>query len=179
MTTSDPDAMTAIGQLLDREAIRECLYRYCRGVDRCDEAALRSAYWEDGTDSHGPYSGSAAGFIEWVLDRLKTSERSIHLISNLSITLHGREAAVESYFPALQRKPDEAMVSREVFLAGRYVDRFEKRGGEWRIARRMVVYDWIRPLGTPHGAEAERFGPRQPIGARYPEDPVYALLRGE
>lgn len=183
MTTPDldalSDALSSIGQLLDREAIRECLYRYCRGIDRCDEAALRSAYWEDGTDSHGPYSGSAAGFIEWVLDRLKTSERSIHLISNLSITLHGSWAAVESYFQALQRKPDEAMVSREVFLAGRYVDRFEKRGGEWRIARRVVVYDWIRRLGTPQAPQAEHFGPRQPIGARYPEDPVYALLRGE
>ena len=33
----------AIGQLLDREAIRECIFRYCRGIDRQDEQALRSA----------------------------------------------------------------------------------------------------------------------------------------
>ncbi|MDX0110591.1 nuclear transport factor 2 family protein, partial [Sinorhizobium meliloti] len=27
-----------ISELLDREAIRDCLYRYCRGIDRGDEA---------------------------------------------------------------------------------------------------------------------------------------------
>jgi len=27
-------------------------------------------------------------------------------------------------------------------IAGRYVDRFENRDGEWRIARRTGLYDW-------------------------------------
>jgi hypothetical protein len=39
-----------------------------------------------------------------------------------------------------------------------------------------VVYDWVRPLGTPQGSEAERFGPRQPIGGVQGNDPIYALL---
>ena len=30
-------------ELADREAIRECLYRYCRGVDRLDAKMVRSA----------------------------------------------------------------------------------------------------------------------------------------
>ncbi len=179
MTTPPTDAYSAIEQLLDREAIRECMYRYCRGIDRCDEAALSSAYWEDATDRHGAYSGSAAGFIDLALAKLRKSERSVHIVSNLSITLRGDWAAVESYFQALQRDADSAGVQHEVFLAGRYVDRFEKRNGEWRIARRVVVYDWIRPLGTPEGTEAERFGPRVPNGARCPDDPYYALLRGD
>ena len=166
-------------QLLDREAIRECMFRYCRGIDRCDEQALRSAYWPDATDRHGPYSGSATGFIDWALAKLRTSERSVHIISNLSITfVDDSAAAVETYFQALQRDADAQGVQREVFLAGRYIDRFEKRGSEWRIAQRTVVYDWIRPLGTPEGTEAERFGPRLPQGAKFPDDPVYALLRG-
>lgn len=173
-----PHHPSALGELLDREAIRECLYRYCRGIDRCDESALRSVYWDDATDRHGPYSGSASGFIDWVLDRLQTSERSIHFLGNISIAFHGDGAAVESYFQALQRRPHPDAAQREVFLAGRYVDRFEKRNGEWRIAQRVVVYDWVRPLGTPQGTEMERFGPRQPIGATCPHDPVYALLRG-
>ena len=46
-----------VAELADREAIRDCLYRYCRGVDRCDEQMLRSAYWEDAYDDH---SGRAA-----------------------------------------------------------------------------------------------------------------------
>jgi hypothetical protein len=166
----------AVQGLLDREAIRECLYRYCRGIDRVDEAALRSSYWPDATDQHGPYSGSAEGFIAWALDALKKAERNVHMISNISMTLAGKTAAVESYFTALQRSPDRNGVMNEVFLAGRYVDRFEKRGDEWRVAARIVVYDWVRPLGTPAGTEAERFGPRLPQGGRKPDDPVYALL---
>jgi SnoaL-like domain len=39
-------------ELADREAIRDCLYRYSRGVDRCDEDMLRSVYWEDAFDDH-------------------------------------------------------------------------------------------------------------------------------
>jgi ketosteroid isomerase-like protein len=166
-----------IDQLLDREAIRECMNRYCRGIDRQDEAALRSAYWPDATDRHGPYQGSASGFIDWALEKLANQgERSVHNIANMSIALRGTQAAVETYFMALQRDRDAAGTAREVFLAGRYVDRFEKRGDEWRIAARTVVYDWMRPLGTPEGTEAERFGPRLPTGGLFGNDPVYALL---
>src|SRR5437868_9993397 len=110
MTTPNTDPSSTIQQLLDREAIRECMYRYCRGIDRCDEAALRSAYWEDATDRHGVYSGSATGFIDQALAKLRNSERSIHIVSNLSITLLSDCAAVESYFQALQRDADAAGV---------------------------------------------------------------------
>ena len=172
------DLVRQLGELQDREAIRECMFRYCRGIDRQDEAALRSAYWPDATDRHGPYQGSATGFIDWALKKLATDgERSVHSISNLSITLAGAQAAVETYFMALQRDRDATGASREVFLAGRYVDRFEKRGDEWRIAARTVVYDWLRPLGTPEGTEAERLGIRQPVGSlQRSGDPVYTLL---
>ncbi|MEP6719964.1 MAG: nuclear transport factor 2 family protein [Variovorax sp.] len=171
------DIARNVGELMDREAIRECMFRYCRGIDRQDEAALRSAYWPDATDRHGPYQGSASGFIEWALKKLSTQgERSVHNVTNLSITLNGSQAAVETYFLALQRDRDAQGTAREVFLAGRYLDRFEKRADEWRIAARTVVYDWMRPLGTPEGTEAERFGPRQPLGGVRGEDPIHALL---
>lgn len=174
----DQELSRQVAELMDREAIRECMNRYCRGIDRQDEAALRGAYWPDATDRHGPYQGSATGFIDWALKKLAAdSERSIHNITNMSITLAGTQAGVETYFLALQRDRDPQGVAREVFLAGRYVDRFEKRGGEWRIAARTVVYDWLRDLGAPGVTEAEHFGTvRQPLGSLYGSDPVYALL---
>src|SRR3954470_8509571 len=85
-------------ELLDREAIRDCLYRYCRGIDRADEAALRSAYWEDGTDCHGAWQGSASGFIAQALTKLRAGGRRVHQVSNILIELQGDVAAVESYF---------------------------------------------------------------------------------
>jgi ketosteroid isomerase-like protein len=166
----------ATQQLLDREAIRECIFRYCRGIDRQDEKALRSAYWPDASDMHGPFNGSATAFIDYALARLRSSDRSVHHVTNMSVTLAGTQAAAETYWLALQREPDAAGTLKEVFMSGRYIDRFEKRGDEWRIAARTVMYDWMRPLGTPQGTERERMGPRVPNGSNYPNDPVYALF---
>lgn len=172
------DLQQQVTELMDREAIRECMARYCRGIDRQDEEALRSAYWPDATDRHGPYQGSATGFIDWALKKLaKDSERSIHNIANMSITLAGTQAAVETYFLALQRDRDAEGVAQEVFIAGRYADRFEKRGNEWRISARTVIYDWLRPMGAVHKTEAEHFGTvRAPLGSLRDSDPIYALL---
>ncbi|MGZ9713001.1 nuclear transport factor 2 family protein [Glaciimonas sp. GNP009] len=163
--------------LLDREAIRECLFRYCRGIDRVDEEALRSAYWHDATDRHGPYQGSANGFIDWALEKLKGGGRMVHMLGNISIQLHDDVAAVESYFQALQEDRNAEGQKREMLLCGRYADRFEKRDGNWRIAARTVVYDWINQAVVPELTEAQRFGEtRQPRGGSKPDDPYYALL---
>ena len=160
--------------LLDREAIRDCLHRYCRGIDRADEDALRSAYWPDATDEHGAYRGSATGFIDQALPKLRAGGRCVHAICNMGIDLRGDGAVVESYFIALQ--VSAAAATRETFLAGRYLDQFERREGEWRIAARTVVYDWLEERERPELAQGDaRFGARNPVGGRWPEDAVYRL----
>ncbi len=172
----DPMDQAKIAELLDREAIRDCLYRFCRGIDRADEAALRSAYWPDAHDSHGAYRGSVEGFIRFSLGVFKTGPRNIHQITNILIEfINAAEATVESYFTALQRGPDKDGEVRQKLLCGRYCDLFQKREGEWRIAERTVVYDWLEEQIPSSVLEAERFGTRQPIGTPYPDDPVYAL----
>ena len=69
-------------------------------------------------------------------------EHSVHMLGNILISLEGEKAAVESYLWSV------AVVAgggtREVLVCGRYLDRFERRNGEWRIAERMVVHDWFR-----------------------------------
>lgn len=162
--------------LMDREAIREAMFAYCRGIDRGDEAALRSTYWPDATDRHGAYQGSAAGFMDAAVKARASGSRMIHQVSNISIVLKGHHAAVESYFQAFQCDTDPEGRPRETFLCGRYVDRFEKRSEEWRIAARTVVYDWMKEAPGEQRNEAERFGPRVPNGAMKPHDAWYALL---
>lgn len=173
MTTQDK-----FTELLDREAIRDCIYRYCRGVDRADEVSLRSAYWPDATDKHGSFSsGPVEGFIQAALKVLATGPRNVHIVTNVLIEFKSpTEAAVESYFLALQRATDKDGKPNQVMLAGRYCDVFTKRGDEWRVFDRVVVYDWVEPQDAPTASEAERFGARQPIGAPYPHDPIYAIL---
>jgi hypothetical protein len=163
--------------LLDREAIRDCLFRYCRGIDRADESALRSAYWEDASDCHGAWNGSAQGFIAQALQRLRQGGRRVHQVNNIAIELHGDAAAVESSFFALQAPADAP--AKRTLLCGRYLDRFERRGDAWRIAARTVVYDWIEERERPEllRSDALLFGARQPVGGVAPTDMVYALLR--
>ena len=52
----------------------------------------------------------------------------------------------------------------------RYCDRFEKRGGEWRIAHRKVVYS---PSTIDDGYVDWEFGPDQLLESRDRNDPSY------
>ncbi len=179
-TSPTRDEESLLVELLDREAIRDCLYRYCRGIDRADVASLRSSYWPDAYDRHGAYVGPAEGFIELAQKVFKTGPRMIHQVSNVLIEFKSpTQAAVESYFHALQRGPAAGGQTEQVLLAGRYCDLFEKRGLEWRVLDRTVVYDWMEPQQVPMVSEDERFGARKPIGAAFPTDPSYALFSKE
>ncbi|MCB1395188.1 MAG: nuclear transport factor 2 family protein [Rhodobacter sp.] len=163
-------------RLEDREAIRDCLYRYCRGIDRADEAALLSSYWPDATDCHGATSGPVLEFFDRVRASWARNPRNVHQISNILIEFRGpAQAAVESSFLALQQGAGPDGVLRRVMLAGRYCDLFEQRGGDWRVLRRTVVYDWVQPETPFTEGEAARFGLRRPIGREFPDDPVYHI----
>jgi len=181
MNTSEPRELERLlMELLDREAIRDCLYRYCRGIDRADVESLRSSYWPDAYDRHGAYVGPAEGFVEIAQKVFKAGPRMVHQVSNILIEFKSpTQAAVESYFHALQRGPTAGGQTEQVLLAGRYCDLFEKRGQEWRVLDRTVVYDWLEPQPVPLMSEAERFGARRPIGAAFPTDPSYALFSRE
>jgi SnoaL-like protein len=166
-----------ITELLDREAIRDCIYRYCRGVDRAEEASLRGAYWPDATDQHGPYSGPVDGFFQWANGIFESGARNVHMVGNILIEFTApNEAVVETYFLALQRGPGRDDKVRQFLIAGRYCDVFQGRDGEWRVFRRVVAYDWVDEQVAATEPEAARFGPRLPLGGRFPDDPIYELL---
>jgi len=57
------------------------------------------------------------------------------------IRLSGDVADCESYYEALMvnYEQDVAVVAR---FQGRYIDRFERREGQWKIARRVVLREW-------------------------------------
>lgn len=171
--------MSTLEQLLDREAIRDCLYRYCRGIDLADEQALRSAYWDDAHDRHGPWDGPASGFIDWALNALQSAECSVHQITNILIELGPASAAVESKFLAFQRSSCTGGELVQVLILGRYADHFEKRKGQWRIARRTVIYDWVEDQPAIVKSVEERFGQRRPVGIRWPTDEVCPLFCAE
>jgi ketosteroid isomerase-like protein len=173
VTTSTTQIMS---ELADREAIRECLCRYARGVDRLDADMVRSAYWPDAKDTHLAFKGNAEEFIAWAFPIMRTMDQTMHMIGNVLITLHGTTADVESYFYGYHRVTIEGS-KQDVIGAGRYLDRFEKRDDEWRVAERMVMTDWFRQYQDSADWAAGLLGQRVDMGARYPDDPSYHLLR--
>ena len=128
-------------EMADREAIRDCLFRYCRGIDRSDPGLVRSAYWPGAMDYHTGFTGTVEEFIEWALPQLLAMEQNMHMIGNILINLDGDKAKVETYLWSVSVLPGDD--PRQVMVCGRYLDRFEKRDDEWRIAERFVVHDWF------------------------------------
>ena len=124
--------------LLDRDKIREVLARYCRGVDRGDRELLKSVYHEDAIDEHGMFTGRGVDFADYIVDYLKDIPCQ-HVIANHTCELRGDVAFTETYCISFS---ETGGVNATVY--NRYVDRFEKRNGEWRVANRQVVDDWNR-----------------------------------
>ncbi len=162
-------------ELADREAIRECLYRYSRGVDRLDADMVRSAYWPDVVDTHLDFTGNAEEFIAWSFAAMRTMDQTQHLIANVLMTIRGSSADVESYFYGFHRinGPDGKF---DVIGAGRYVDRLEKRGDEWRIAERLVVTDWFRQYPDSADWSKGMLGMMIEPGGRFPDDESYKRI---
>ncbi|MCV7410667.1 hypothetical protein AWC05_20805 [Mycobacterium florentinum] len=137
----------AVQQLLDRQAIHDCLMNYSRGVDRLDRELLLSTYHEDAIDDHGMFVGTREEFADWVI----TMHRDTHLMHqhalfNHSCDLDGDVAHTETYymFAAMNRVGPPFVMS-----GGRYLDRFEKRSGHWAIAARLCVRDWAPLADRP------------------------------
>ncbi len=151
--------------LWDREAIRDCMMRYCRGIDRCDRETLRSVYWPDGTEDHQAFSGNAYDFIDWCLPLTARALRTMHTVGNILIDLRGSQAKIETHFHAYEGQRRKDGTSFEVIVGGRYLDTMEKRVGEWRILHRVMLVDWFRNMGAPddiaggvYGKGPERMG---------------------
>lgn len=152
--------------LLARAEIADLLALYCRGLDRREESVLRSIYHHDAVEDRGTglFVGPAQEWVGWTLSVLPVFALTQHCILNILIEVDGDVAWGETYFNAYHRFGEsnadaaDALASQapipedivwpegetEVILAGRYLDRFERREGVWKIAYRKMVCDWCR-----------------------------------
>lgn len=163
---SDNAASSALQTLIAKDAIRDVLLKYCHGMDRRDPDVLDSVFWPGSPLEYGMYQGTGPEFNAFVLPWFKTMNMplTVHLIGNSLIRLSGDEAFAETYFQAFHRAPNDNGVERDVFVAGRYHDVFACRSGEWRIARRKLIFDWFRDLGDSGNWETGTFGIRHGTG---------------
>jgi hypothetical protein len=179
-----PDAYQAV---LDRAEIDRQLVRYCRGIDRRDRELVRSTYHPDAFDDHGTYKGDVEGFLDFVEQEVHARFRTtMHKLGQSLIEIDGDVARAESYAIChhvmaevmaevtaevmAESDPAPPGASRDVtdwVMGIRYVDGFERRAGEWRIARRELRWEWVR---------TDRLAPLDPTwthGRSDAQDPVF------
>lgn len=159
-----------IAELRDRQAIRDLIAQYCRGIDRADYALVRSVYAHDGVDHHTGFSGSADDYVEWVRQRSAPFTGTMHNVGTHIATIAGDTATAETYGTA-HHWGEPSDDPRLNFTSGfRYLDRLRREDGEWRIVERFAVREWTRSdagfLMPPEGAGVR--------GQRGPGDPLYS-----
>lgn len=134
----------SIEDLLARQEIADVILRYARGIDRLDLELVRSCYHPDAYDDHGAFKGPIDEFIEAARSFLPKWTATQHFMGNMLIEVDGDSARAETYAVAYHRREDGEGSGKDDIMGIRYVDRFEKREGEWKIAHRVVVNEWRR-----------------------------------
>ncbi len=131
-------------ELLDRQEIARLLARYAHACDRCDGEAMAAVYWPDSWDDHGRDQASGPDFARLMTGEIipRTCETLSHLLGQSLIEIDGDRAGAETYYLAVTRSLGKDGEPRCNQLGGRYVDRLERRGGEWRIEHRTCLRDW-------------------------------------
>jgi hypothetical protein len=143
------DLERTVQHLKDRQDIYDCLVRYCRGMDRFDRDILRSAYHDDAMDDHGPYVGHVEGFIDYHFAyHTHYQHGTMHNLGNHTCEIDGDTAHCETYYTFTSVNTFSPAHSR---TTGRYIDRLEKRDGEWKIAARICVIHGTNNEMDPDG----------------------------
>jgi hypothetical protein len=163
--------------LLDRQAIHDCLLRFCRGMDRFDRELYLSAFWDDAEIAAGPYVGDVPRCWDWAMPMHRDGQvLTHHLLLNHHIDVVGDSAHSECYYQFVARNhPWEEGGGETVMLAGgRYVDRLERRDGTWRIALRTNIIEWscLQPSLPPPFGEVPDIAANG-VSARDRSDPSY------
>lgn len=174
--SESPVSSAELRALLDKQAITEVILTYSRAVDRGDEALLRSCYHDDAVEDHGgSFLGPATAYIEAILPALHSDRLMTHTVTNILIELTGPLSALsECYYLSFARYA-AAEPPFETLTLARAIDRFERRDGTWRIARRELRWEWNRE--QPIAETWARGGIGDPAtllhGGKAPNDALY------
>lgn len=166
-------ALRELERLQAVDAIRECIYRVCRGTDRVDRALLQSAFHPDAVIHFGKiFDGPVEEWIPSALSHQAGQSQRQHLVGNIIVRIEGDRAFAESYELDRHKTPMNGEV-RDLVLAARTLDRFERRDGEWRIVERTKVMDWGRAISASDGPYQN-----SPLGRGGDDlsDPSYEIL---
>ena len=160
--TSNLSLEEKVELLMDERAIRDVIYRDQRAKSRGDADLMRTCFFDDAVDHHQPYFEIPFKDIADALDTKAMAELVQYIATQILIDIDGDTARVES-FVLVNMICNERSVSGHKIVRNsslRFLDRFERRKGEWRIAERQLVYEWgafheVAPLA----ASISHYGP--------------------
>jgi len=141
----------------DQAALRDLVVLYCRAVDRRDPELMRRVFHPDALLDFGEglFRGTLDSFIAGSAPMMKTFAMTQHHVTNSYFQVNGNQAEGETYLIAYHVLAD---TDQKLYIAGaRYLDRFERRDGEWRIAHRTAVRDWENETGQVAEPNIGRF----------------------
>jgi hypothetical protein len=157
--------------VLAKDEILQVIHDLARGTDRLDRDLMASCYWPDGFDDHNSFRGNGNDFADWVLSALSHFQSTHHFLGQSRIEVEGKVAYVETYCNAHHvAHPDENGRVVDMAMGLRYVDRFERRKGVWKIAKRVCAFDWTYYIDADR---AWTFGADFCIGQRDRTDITY------
>lgn len=174
----------ALDRVIARWAIEDVLRRYCRAIDRCDEALLAGAFHPDAHIDHPPLPADAAGFFREVMRLVRATGPSLHYLTNISCEFVGNRAYTEAYFTAWHHVSanDDGGVFKTAggddqyaVMGGRYVNWLECRDGDWRISHHSTMVEWETWLAADERSDLAALGRGK--SRRDPGDPSYARGR--
>lgn len=170
----------------DKDDIREVITAYAHAVDRHRWDMMSSVFHDDATFGFGPLQGSWQDFVDRARSIIGACVATHHQLGQIFIGSDEPDVAhAETYMTAMHIVPagfpeNDAFPDRgedySATIAGRYVDRFEKRAGIWRIAHRSGIYDWreYRDIGEANLSSV----PDDMRGAHDDSDPSTPVSRG-
>jgi hypothetical protein len=166
--------MSDVQHLLDKSALQDLVLRYCRSMDRRDFALARSLYHVDALEDRGDiFRGCVDEFIAWLPQVTAQFELTVHRVFNMLFVVEGDRAEGEIYCEAYHRthQPD----AREMIVGGRFLDRYERRNGEWKFIYRTSTVDRcnLRPVDVQAYAQ---FVAKTPAGRPDRTDPSYLAV---
>lgn len=172
----------------DREAIRDVIAAYAHAIDRRRWDMMPQLFHYDATFGFGPVQGNWEEFLGQAQAIIDPCLATQHQLGQTQFGFDGDTCHSETYFtamhtipagyPAPDVFPDKGTIYSAV-IAGRYIDRFELREGNWRIAERTGLYDW-REFREVEGVDLSELaeGMAGFHDDRDPSTPVVVRFRG-
>jgi hypothetical protein len=132
-------------ELIGRARIHDVMLRYASAVDRKDYERLASCFTKNAEVEYGSvYRGNPAGLIAFLREALAGFDPTMHFLGNHTCEIRGDEASAETYAIAYHRLSVPGHENDLLMAAVRYLDELVCEDGTWKIARRIVPFEWLR-----------------------------------